>query len=294
MNPLDRKISQKELLLFYQIYQKESTSFQLFPEAIRLIRTGEPCFNVLQRKFGFTPKDIERFQRAPCPPDEFRNFLIRLQQQSLITQDEIQNEPVIPPKKSTVPVLTGVITLLVCLSLWVFRENRSTSESDESDESHVITDPDPSEIKKSEDSKTTPENTTKPSVLAKNKETLLLTGLQAQEEGKPEEAKKAFQELLTQQPNHLKANFQMGKVFLAEKQYESAYTFFNRVIQSDDNAPEDLQSKAYACYILNHLEWGERFALQALPHLPKNRELLTVLGKIQWALGKEKESFELF
>lgn len=280
MSSSARKLSHQELILLYRIYQQESTLFQLFPEVIRLIRAGEPCLTVLQRKFGFSSKDINRLQQIACPEIEFRNFLLRLQQQALITSEETQ-PPQTRENKNAIVSIGGVfVILLVCVSLWVMRETESPIDSDTPQTSSETPD--------------TKETISPDLSFEKNLESLLTSGLTEKKAGNKEQAKKLFQDVLTQRPKHLKANFQMGQLLLAEKQYELAYPFFKQVIESDDSAPEDLVAKATASYLLNHLEWAEQFALKAISALPDHQELLTLLGHIQWALGKEKESIAFF
>lgn len=253
MKSQDLKLSRLDLLLLFYHYQRESTSFPLYPEVIRLIRGGENVQAVLQKKLGLTPKSIQQLRQFQGSQEDFPQFLTQLNKMGLLSPEEVQSylTPVKPLKTNPWGILAMTIVVLIS-GVYLF-------QGDSTEEVH-----DSSENLPEKDVVSTTDSTTKNKASGTDSN----SALNAQ---------------------HLEEAFKTGKLLLNEKRYEEAYPHLKKVIDLEDPTGKYYVEKATACFLLNKLEWGEHFAAQALKNGEETAALFKIWGQILLAQEKNAE-----
>lgn len=116
----------------------------------------------------------------------------------------------------------------------------------------------------------------------------------AERNGKLESAKKAYQRILEQDPEHVDSLHRLAVISVQKERLEEAFDYFEHAIRLTEPNAELLGDYGYALYLGEEFEAAESALMKSQELSPDNPRVANNLALVLGRQGKYTEAYELF
>ena len=116
----------------------------------------------------------------------------------------------------------------------------------------------------------------------------------AERNGKTESARKAYQRILDQDPNHIESLHRMAVTSVKQERLDEAIEFFKQGVAAGEPRAEFLGDYGYALYLAERFDESERVLRQSRNLDPDNHRVTNNLAMVLGTRGSYNESYQLF
>ncbi len=116
----------------------------------------------------------------------------------------------------------------------------------------------------------------------------------AERNGKTESARKAYQRILDQDPQHLASLHRMAVTSVGQERLDEAIQFFQQGMAAGEPNAEFLGDYGYALYLAERMDESEKVLRQSLRLAPDSARVTNNLAMVVGRNGNYNESYQLF